>query len=194
MGFFQRLFGPKNVASHWRQDYTEPGSGLVFPMRLGGMTRWEEARPYADGGRSGVSIPYGRDAAQATIYVTTVRGANFPDGGESDFIRGEVESALAAVREMERVGRYQGVKYFAADPQMLGGTPGNLVWARTAFFAMTGERPMMSLTYITAVRSRVVKLRLSAPSPEDKSLVEFPNALGEWISGQRQASAGSTGF
>jgi hypothetical protein len=185
VGIIQRLFGRNGPGTVSKQDYTEPRSGLVFPMELGGLKRLAVGRPYAEGGRAGESIPYGCHTAQAAIYVTTVQLADFPDGGESDFIREEVESAMAAVREMERIGRYQKVKYFSADPQMLGKTPGNLVWGRSAFFTINSGRPMMSLTYITALGSLVIKLRLSCPSPDDKSMIEFPNALGDLISGQR---------
>lgn len=88
--------------------------------------------------------------------------AQFPDGGDSEFVRGDVESAMAAVREMQRLGHYQSVKFFAAAPERLGTDPGNWVWARGAFFAMTERGLMVSFTYITALRSHVIKLRMSA--------------------------------
>jgi len=185
MSFFQRLFGKQTTSAVSNENYTEPRSGLVFPIQLGGLKRSAFGRPYAEGERAGVSIPYGNETAQATIYVTTVQAADFPDGGESDFIRDQLENAISAVREMERMGKYQAVKYFSAEPQMLGTAPGNLVWARTAFFTTFNGRPMMSFTYLTALRSLVIKLRLSCPSPKDKSIGEFPIALGDLISGQR---------
>jgi hypothetical protein len=158
-------------------------------MELGGLRRQAVGRKYAEGDRAGESIPYGRDNVQATIYVTSVGQAQFPDGGESEFVRGELESAMAAVREMERSGRYQSVKLFAAAPERLGTDPNNLIWARGAFFAVTAERPMISFTYITGLRHKVIKLRISGANPDDKTLREFPHALGELISQQRSQAA-----
>lgn len=186
MNFLQRLFG-RTGGSRASDDgaYTEPRSGLVFPMELGGLQRLEAGRPYAEGDRAGESIPYGRHDVQATIYVTTVGRAGFPDGGDSEFARGELESAMAAVREMQRIGRYQSVKFFAGEPERLGVDPGNLIWARGAFFTTSDGRPMVSFTYITALNSRVIKLRISASDPKNQALQEFPHALGDLISRQR---------
>jgi hypothetical protein len=184
MNFFQRLFRRLGSSGGTGDDYTEPRSGLVFPSELGGLRRLATGRRYAEGDRAGESIPYGKDEAQATIYVTTVGQAQFPDGGDSEFIRGELKSAMAAVMEMERLGHYQSVKHFGAAPEALGTDPVNLIWARGALFAVSGGRPMMSFTYITALRNQVIKLRISAPDA-DKSLTEFPQALGDLISRQR---------
>jgi hypothetical protein len=166
-------------------DYIEPGSGLVFPVDLGGLRRHTVGRPYAEGDRTGESIAYGGNQAEATVYVTNVGQAEFPDGGESEFIRGELESAMAAVREMERRGLYRSVKYFTGDPERLGDGPGNPVWAKAAFFASTDGRPMVSFVYITALASKVIKIRISASDPENKALKEFPHAMGDLISRQR---------
>jgi hypothetical protein len=185
MNFLQRLFGRAAGLGASGGAYTEPQSGLVFPMELGGLRRLAAGRPYAEGDRAGESIPYGSDDVQATIYVTSVGETKFPDGGDSEFIASELESALEAVREMERLGRYQSVKFLTAAPEKLGNNPGNLLWARGAFFAMTEGRLMISFTYITALHSRVIKLRMSGSDPDNKTLVEFPQALGELISGQQ---------
>src|SRR4051794_5143593 len=119
MNIFQRLFRRAGISGGTDDAYTEPRSGLVFPLELGGWHRRATGRTYAEGDRTGESIPYGADDAQATIYVTTVGQAEFPDGGDSEFVRGELESAMAAVREMERQGRYQSVKLFTAAPERL---------------------------------------------------------------------------
>jgi hypothetical protein len=185
MNIFQRLFRRSGTSGASDGGYTEMRSGLVFPSELGDLRRRADGRAYAEGDRSGESIPYGKDDVQATIYITTVGGAEFPDGGESEFIRGEVESAVAAVQEMERLGRYRSVKYFDATPERLGAKPDNLIWARSAYFALADGRPMISFTYITALHSRVVKLRISGSDPENKILMQFPHALGDLISGQR---------
>lgn len=184
MNIFRRLLGRPGT-SGGTGAYTEPQSGLVFPMELGGMRRLATGRPYAEGDRSGQSIPYGSDRAQATIYVSTVGQADVPDGGDSDFIRRELESAMAAVHELERLGRYRSVKFFAAAPERLGTDPGNLIWARGAFATVNEGLPMISFTYITALRLKVIKLRISAPDPDNKTLMEFPHALGDLISRQR---------
>jgi hypothetical protein len=155
---------------------------------LGGLRRQGAGREYAEGDRTGISIAYGGDNAQATVYVTTVGQADFPDGGDSEFVRGELESAMAAVKEMERAGHYQSVKFFAAAPERLGTEPSDLIWARGAFFTVNNGNPMISFTYITALRGRVIKLRISASDPNDKTLMEFPHALGDLISRQRSKS------
>src|SRR5689334_14649142 len=180
----RRLFGRADTSPS-DGAYTEPRSGLVFPMELGGLHRLASGRESAEGDRAGHSIPYGREDAQATIYVTTVAGAQFPDGGDNEFISREVEQAMAAVREMERAGHYQPVKFFAAEPERLGTDPGNLIWARGAFFTSSEGRPMISFTYITALHSRVIKLRISVADPSNRTLKEFPHALGDLISRQR---------
>lgn len=185
MKILQRLFGRAGSSAGNDGAYTEPRSGLVFPMELGGLGRLDSGRAYAEGDRAGESIPYGSDDAQATIYVTMVGQAKFPDGGDSEFIRAELESAMAAVREMERMGHYQAVKFFAAEPERLGTAPGNLIWARGAFFTTSDGRPTISFTYITALRSKVIKLRVSASDPKNKALMDFPHALGDLISRQR---------
>jgi len=167
-------------------DYTEPRSGLVFPLELGGLRRHTAGRPYGEGDRGGESIPYGGNQAEATVYVTQVARAEFPDGGDSDFIRGELESAMAAIQELERMGRYQSVKFFAGEPEKLGTNAGNLVWAKGAFLAMNDGRPMASFTYITALASKVIKLRISSVDPSNKALKEFPHAMGDLISRQRR--------
>ena len=191
MNFFQRLFrraGTDGGTGATEGAYTESRSGLVFPMEFGGLRRQAPGRRYAEGDRSGETIPYGGDDARATIYVIAVGRAEFPDGGESEFVRGELESAMAAAREMERLGHYQSVKFFAAAPERLGTDPDNLVWARGAFFTTSDGRPMISFTYITALRNRVIKLRISSSDPDSKRLKEFPHALGDLISRQRSKS------
>jgi hypothetical protein len=164
MSFFRRLFGSDKTTSA-ANDYIEPDLGLVFPLQLGGLQRKSEGRPYAEGDRSGHSIAYGLADLQATIYVTKVSRSDFPDGGESDFIAEELESAMAAVQQMERVGYYQGVKMYSAPPVRLGKGPDNLVWARGAFFAMNQGKPMVSFIHLTALRGRVIKLRISPLIP-----------------------------
>ena len=47
---------------------------------------------------------------------------------------------------------------------------------------------MISFTYITALRHKVIKLRISAPDPNNKRLMEFAHALGDLISRQRPKS------
>ena len=185
MNIFRRLFGRATTSGPAGGDYTEPRSGLVFPLELGGLRRHTAGRPYTEGDRTGESIPYGGNQAEATVYVTQVGRAEFPDGGDSDFIRGELESAMAAVQEMERRGNYRSVKYFTGEPERLGSGQGNLVWAKGAFFASNDGRPMVSFTYITALGSKVIKLRISGSDPANKALKEFPHALGELISRQR---------
>lgn len=157
-------------------------------MALGGLQRQATGRPYAEGDRAGEAIPYGADDAQATIYVTTVGNADFPDGGESEFVRVELERAMAAVREMEQMGRYQSVKFFDAEPERLGTDAGNLIWARGAFFTVSDGRPMISFTYITALRRNLIKLRISASTPDNPRLMGFPHAMGDLISRQRSDS------
>lgn len=182
--FFQRLFGRTGTSGGTNNDYTEPRSGLVFPIELGGLQRQATGRTYVEGDRSGEAISYGAVQAQATIYVTTVGQTALPDGGDNELVHAELESAMTAVREMERLGHYQSVKYFKAAPERLGTDPSNLIWARGAFFTMSDGRPMISITYITAVRSKLIKLRISASDPENKTLKEFPHALGDLISRQ----------
>ena len=185
MNILQGLFRRVGTSGATGDAYTEPRSGLVFPMELGGLHRRATGRTYAEGDRTGEFIPYGEDDAEATIYVTSVAQAEFPDGGDSEFVLGELESAMAAVREMQRLGRYQSVKFFAAAPERLGSDPGNLIWARGAFFTVSDGRPMISFTYITALRCRVIKLRISASDPDNKRLMNFPHAVGDLISRQR---------
>jgi hypothetical protein len=124
---------------------------------------------------------------EATVYVTKVGQAEFPDGGDSEFIRGELDSSMAAVREMERMGRYGPVKFFGGEPEKLGTDPRNLTWARGAFFTVSEGSPMFSFTYITGLGSMVIKLRISGPDGENKTLKDFPAALGDLISRQRRA-------
>ena len=151
-------------------------------MELGGLRRRTPGRPYAEGDRTGESIAYGGDGVEATVYVTQVGQAAFPDGGDSEFIRGELESAMAAVREIERMGHYRSLKLFTGAPERLGTSPGNLVWAKGAFFAVSDRGPMVSFTYITALGSRVIKLRISGADPKNETLTRFPHALGDLVS------------
>jgi hypothetical protein len=126
----------------------------------------------------------GRDKA----HPEARRGATAPAGSiaAADAAENaEVEHAMAAVREMERAGHYHPVKFFAAEPERLGTDPGNLIWARGAFFTSSDGRPMISFTYITALRSRVIKLRITSSDPKSSALKEFPHALGDLISRQR---------
>jgi hypothetical protein len=184
MNILQRLLG-RAKGSGVAGAYTEPRSGLIFPLQLGGLRRQGTGRPYAEGDREGESIPYGDGHAEATIYVTTVGQADFPDGGDNDFIREELNQAQATVRELERLGHYQSVKFMTAAPERLGTGADNLVWGRGAFFTAAGGRPMISFTYITALRSKIIKLRISGSDPNNKTLLEFPHALGDLISRQR---------
>ena len=190
MNILPRLFGRAATPSATDGNYTEPRSGLVFPMELGGLRRRATGRPYVEEDRTGESIPYGGDHAEATIYVTKVGQAEFPDGGDNAFIRGELESAMAAVRELERMGHYRSVKYFTGEPERLGNDPGNLLWAKGAFFASNDGRPMVSFLYITALGSKVIKVRISGADPDNKALMEFPRAIGELISRQRSSAGG----
>jgi len=191
MNIFRKIFGRSGASGETADDYTEPQSGLIFPMELGGLRRFGLGRPYAEDNGSGESIPYGANQVHATIYVTTVGGAQFPEGGESDFIRNELESAMAAVQEMQQLGYYDSIKFFSAEPQKLGSDPANLIWARGAFFTLNKGRPMMSFTYITALRSHVIKLRISASDPKNDGVEQFPHALGDLISRQRSGHVGT---
>jgi hypothetical protein len=189
VNIFQRLFGRAPNSGAAGGDYREPRLGLVFPMELGGLQRRTKGRPYAEGNRQGESLAYGGNQVEATVYVTQVGQAEFPDGGDSEFIRAELESALAAVRELERVGHYRSVKLFMGDPERLGTDPRNPTWAKAAFFAVTtGGGPLVSFTYITALGSKVIKLRMSSADPDNSTLKEFPHALGDLIGRQRSDS------
>ena len=105
MNIFQRLFGRAPNSGAAGGDYREPRLRLVFPMELGGLQRRTKGRPYAEGNRQGESLAYGGNQVEATVYVTQVGQAEFPDGsplGRATLDRQVMEDVGAILHGMQR--------------------------------------------------------------------------------------------
>lgn len=98
--------------SSWlRADvYTDKNTGIQFPQSIAayktaGVTPYEAAP-----GEAGVAVAYHFEDAEATVYVRSLTGHGLKSSREF------LDETIAGVREMERRGLYENVKFYAFDP------------------------------------------------------------------------------
>ncbi|HEV8322415.1 MAG TPA: hypothetical protein VG389_12435 [Myxococcota bacterium] len=156
------------------------GDGGPLPHRLGLLTEGETLRFDEPG--AGIGIEYmGEHGIYATVYVYDMELAAIPDGIESDVARAELERSLAELAEMERIGRYHGVKVRKVDKVSIGHGPGSL----PAFLAELAYEfdgvDNASWLLLTALRGNFVKVRFTYPAARadegERALLGFVDDL-----------------
>jgi hypothetical protein len=177
------------------KPYTEPATGLVFPLKLGGMD-FGGASGY-DKKELGVSLRYEVEKPidiWADIYIYDMGVKKIPEGTDSDGVRAAFEDARQSVLTMEKRGRYKDVKVVVEKPLALKVGEKNLAFL-TATFEYTilpdkdstdEPRAVVSHLFVSAYRGQFLKVRCTyntaAKEAGSKIIKDFMNDLGATLS------------
>lgn len=139
--------------------------GVAFPESIASLTF--EGKQQYNGPKLGYSLRYqNEDLVKADIYVYDKGYTDIKEGVSSKRVQEEFAEVINVFPDMERTGKYRGVKELAKQTKSYGEQRREYLWARYEYQQAPGEGVLyygdrISEIYITAARGKFIKVRIT---------------------------------